>query len=49
MPIALKNSGGLRQQELDIFSYDRRKYRKFVLNNSDYQKVSEVIKYAEKW
>lgn len=33
---------------LSLFNYDRERYKKFVINNADYQKTLELCKYAEK-
>ena len=34
---------------LDFFQNKKNNYKKFVLNNADYQKMLEYCKYSEKW
>lgn len=37
------------KEVLGLFGFDKGKYRDFVLDNADYQKTLESLKYAEKW
>lgn len=37
------------QEILSLFDSDKRKYRKFVFDNANYQRTLEAVKYAEKW
>ena len=34
---------------LNYFNKDKNKYLKFVLDNADYQKSLEELKYIDKW